>query len=60
MGRNPPANAGDTKSVDPWSGKIVLAAEHLSPCARTAEPRVATTEAHVPRACAPKQEKPLQ
>ena len=59
MGRNPPANAGDTKCRSLiW--KIPHAAEHLSPCATTTEPRVATTEAHAPTACALKQEKPLQ
>ena len=38
---------------DPWSGKIPRAAEQLSPCATT-------TEARVPRARAPQQEKPPQ
>ena len=61
--KNPPAIAGDTGS-SPGPGKIPQAAEQLSPCATTTEPalqcpRAATTEACVPRACAP-QEKPPQ
>ena len=35
---NPPVNAGDTGSFEPWSGKIPHAAEQLSPCATTTEP----------------------
>ena len=35
--KNPPANAGDTRSI-PWSGKIPHAVEQLSPCATTTEP----------------------
>ena len=38
MVENPPANAGDMGSFDPWSGKIPHAAEQLSLCATTAEP----------------------
>ena len=34
--KNLPANAGDTE-FDPWSGKILHAAEQLSPCAKTTE-----------------------
>ena len=50
---------------EPWSGKIPHAAEHLSPCATTTEPALkslpaTTTEARVPRAHAPQQERPLQ
>ena len=48
VGKNPPANR-----FDPWSRKIPHATEQLSP-------RTTTTEAHVPRDCAPQQEKPLQ
>ena len=45
--------------------KIPHAAEQLSPGTTTTEPalyspRVTTTEAHVPRARAPQQEKPLR
>ena len=36
-----------------WIGKILHAREQLSPCA-------ATIEAHMPRACAPQEEKPPQ
>ena len=50
--KNPPANAGG-HGFEPWSGKIPHAAEQLSP-------RATTTEAHVPRARAPQQEKPPQ
>ena len=35
MGKNPPANAGD--SFDRWSGKMVHSAEQLSPGATAAE-----------------------
>ena len=56
---------------DPWSGKILYAMEQLSLCATTTEPLLqnlwaaslspcaATTEAHVPRAQALQQQKPL-
>ena len=50
--KNPPAKAGDTGS-SPSLRKIPHAAEQLSPC-------TTTTEALVPRACAPQQEKPPQ
>ena len=36
---------------NPWFGKVSYAAGKLSPC-------ITTTEAYVPRACAPQQEKP--
>ena len=70
MVKNPPANAGDM--FEPWSGKIPHAAEQLSPCATTTKPALlarepqlvslctTTTEARVPRAHAPQQEKPLK
>ena len=57
---------------DPWSGKIPHAVEQLSPCAKTTEPalqspratttepRATSTEAHMPRAHTPQQEKPPQ
>ena len=50
---------------EPWSRKIPRAAEQLSPCTTTTEPelwspRATTTEARVPRARAPQQEKPPQ
>ena len=59
--KNLPVNAGDMGS--PWSGKIPLAAEQLSPRATTTDPvlespQAPTTEAHVPRAHAPQQQKP--
>ena len=58
--------------LKPWSGKIPHATEQLSPVpqllslfSRAHEPQLlspcaTTTEAHVPRACAPQQQKPLQ
>ena len=70
--KNPPADAGDTGSSPPWSRKIPHAMEQLSPvhhnywaCAlepasHNVSPRATTTEACVPRARAPQQEKPLQ
>ena len=50
---------------DPWSGKIPHATEQLSSYTTTIElelwsPGTTATEAHVPRACALQQEKPLQ
>ena len=69
MVKNPPANAGDT-GLSP--GKIPHAVEQLSlhttttePASRACEPQLlspcaAATEARVPRARAPQQEKPLQ
>ena len=58
--KNPPANAGDMGS-SPGPG-IPHAAEQLSLCATTTEPvlcspRATTTEARVPRARAPQQER---
>ena len=38
--KNPPANAGDKGSIEPWSGKIPHAAEQLSLCATTNEPEL--------------------
>ena len=35
--KNPPANARG-HGFEPWSGKILRAAEQLSPCATTTEP----------------------
>ena len=57
--RNLPANA--RHGFDPWSGKIPHATEQVSLCATTAKPSLqgppaATTEAHVPRACALQEE----
>ena len=67
---NPPANAGDTGSC-PGPGRShmprsnsahapqLLSLHFTAHKATTTEPN-ATTEAHVPRARAPQQEKPLQ
>ena len=43
----------ETQGFHPWSGKIPHDVEQLRPCATA-------TEACVPRARAPQQEKPLQ
>ena len=53
--KNLPANAGVTGSI-PGPGR-----SHSRACEpQLLSPRATTTEAHVPRACAPQQEKPLQ
>ena len=39
MDKNLPANAGDS-GFNPWSGKILHAAEQLSPCSKITEPTV--------------------
>ena len=69
--KHPPANAGHTGSIPgpggshmPWNN-WVHAPQLLSLCSRAHEPqllsaRATTTEAHVPRAHAPQQEKPPQ
>lgn len=55
MDKNQPANAGDTSS-DPWSGKIPLALQQLSPCPQLLSPSSALRArkcnywAHMPRA----------
>ena len=50
MVKNPPASAGDTGLIR-GLGRSHMLVGQLSPCATT-------TEAHVPRARAPQQEKP--
>ena len=69
--KNPPANAGDMgsspgpgRSHMPWSN-YAHAPQLLSVHSRAREPQLlspcaTTTEAHVPRARAPQQAKPLQ
>ena len=67
--RNPPANVGG-QEFESWSGKMPHVVEQLSwgttitePAAcepQLLSPRATTTEAHVPRARAPQQEKPPQ
>ena len=37
MVKNPPANAADSGSIPPWSGKIPHAMEQLSLCATATE-----------------------
>ena len=71
MVKNPPANAGDMgsspgpgRSHMPWSNEARVP-QLLSLCSRAHEaqllsPQATTTEAHVPRARAPQQEKPPQ
>ena len=69
--KNPPANAGDTGSIPGPGGSHMLRSSYahvpqlLSLRSRASKPqllspRVKTTEAHVPRAHAPQQEKPPQ
>ena len=71
MVKNPPANAGDTGlSPGPGSSHMPQSNEArvpqlLSLRSRAREPQLlspwaTTTEARVPRACAPQQEKPTQ
>ena len=71
MVKDPPANAGDMgsspgpgRSHMPWSNKArvpQLLSLHSGACEpRLLSPRATTTEAHVPRARAPQQEKPPQ
>ena len=57
--KNHPANAGDMGS-SPGPGKIPHAVEQLSRVPQLLSLRATTTEARVPRAHAPQQEKPLQ
>ena len=62
--KNLPAKSGG-HGFKTWSRKIPPAVEQLGPCATTTEPalyspRATTTEAHVPRARAPQQQKPRQ
>ena len=71
MVKNPPANAGDTslspgpgRSHMPWNNSA-REPQLLSLRSRAHEPQLlsphaTTTEAHVPRSCAPQQEKPPQ
>ena len=69
--KNPPANAGDKgSSPGPGSSHMPRSNEARAPQLlnlrsraqkpQLLSPRAPTTEAHVPRACAPQQEKPLQ
>ena len=73
MDKNLPANAGG-HGFDPCSGKIPHVAEQLksngpqlmslpstsTEAGMSQSPHAATTDAHVPRACAPQQEKSPQ
>lgn len=56
--KNPLANAGHIGSKP--GPRIPSAVDKLSPCTQSLSPHAATTEACVPRARAPKQERPLQ
>ena len=64
--RNLPVNAGDLLgSIPGVGGRILQAAGQLGPCTTITEPALqspwtTTTEAHLPTACAPQQEKPPQ
>jgi len=46
MIKNPPANAGDTGSTDPWSGKILHASRQLSLCTTITEPMYRNKKSH--------------
>ena len=56
---NPPANAGDTGSI-PGLGRSHMPRGNWARVPQLLSPRAATTEAHVSRARAPQQERPLQ
>ena len=63
MDKNLPANAGDC-GFNPWSGKILHAAEQLSPCSKITEPTIQSlwaenAEAPASRTHALQQEKPM-
>ena len=54
-----PANAGDMGSI-PGPGRFHMPRSSQAHVPQLLSPRAATTEAHVPRAYARQQEKPLQ
>ena len=58
MVKNPPANAGDTGS-SPGPGRSHMLWSNKARASRLLSPHATTTEARVPRARAPQQEKPL-
>ena len=57
--KNPPANAGD-KGSSPGPGSSHMPQSNEARMPQLLSPRATTTEARVPRARAPQQEKPLQ
>ena len=57
--KNLPANAGDTGS-SPGPGRSHMPQSNQACAPQLLSLRATTTEAHVPRAYAPQQEKPLQ
>ena len=57
--KNPPANAGDTGS-SPGPGRSHMPRSNSGRVPQLLSPRATTTEAHMPRAHAPQQEKPPQ
>ena len=59
MDKNLPANAGDMGSI-PGPGRFHMPRSSQGHVPQLLSPRAATTEAHVPRAYARQQEKPLQ
>ena len=59
MVKNPPANAGDTSSI-PGPGRFLMWWSNQACVPQILSTRTATTEAHMPRACAPHQKKPPQ
>ena len=58
MDKNLPANAGDTGLV-PGLGWFCMLRRNKAQEPWLPSPSAATTEAHVPRACASQQEKPV-
>ena len=59
VGKNPPANAGDTGLI-PGLRRFHMPQNNYAPPLQLLRPHAATTEAQAPRACAPQQEKPPQ
>ena len=59
MGKNPPANAGDTGLI-PGLRRFNMPQNNYAPLLQLLRPHATTTEAQAPRACAPQQEKPPQ
>ena len=59
IGKNLPANAEDTGSF-PVMGRFHLPRSNKACVPQLLSPRATTSEAHVPRACAQQQEKPMQ
>ena len=59
VGKNPPANAGDTGLI-PGLRRFHMPQNNYAPSLQLLRPHAATTEAQAPRTCVPQQEKPPQ